>query len=34
MCGKLVGAVAMTLGNEVELCKEVLDRVVDGERMV
>ena len=30
----MVGAVAMTLGNEVELCKEVLDKVVDGEPIV
>ena len=30
----MVGAVAMTLGNEAELCKEVLDKVVDGEPIV
>ena len=34
MCSKLVGAVATTLGSEVELCRMVLDRFVDGERMV
>ena len=34
MCGKLVGTASMTLGSEVELCKEVLDMFVDGECMV
>ena len=30
----MVGAVAMTLGSEVEICRVVLDKVVDGKRMV
>ena len=30
----MVGAVAMTLGSEDELCKEVLDKVVDGKPIV